>query len=136
MDVGPSAGRSERRARKMKLLHTMIRVADLEATLDFYLNFIGLKEVRRKNIGEEAVLVFLADEDERYHIELTYNHGKSEYEIGNQFGHLAFGTPDLETVVKDVEQRGWWYRRSRPELNTKYIFVKDPNGYDVEIIES
>jgi lactoylglutathione lyase len=119
----------------MKLLHTMIRVKDLKESLDFYLGFLGLQEVRRKEIGDEAVLVFLADEDGQYHIELTWNRGTSEYELGNQFGHLAFGAPDLEAVVREVESRGWWYRRSRPEMSSKYIFVKDPNGYDVEILE-
>jgi lactoylglutathione lyase len=120
----------------MKLLHTMIRVKNLEETLDFYVDFIGLKEVRRKKIGDEALLVFLTDEDGVYHIELTVNYGKSDYELGDQFGHLAFGVPDLEAVIREVEKRGWWYRRSRPELTSKYIFLKDPNGYDVEILES
>ncbi len=119
----------------MKLAHTMIRVKDLDATLEFYTDFLGLKEVRRKDIGTEAVLVFLADAEERYHIELTYNHGQADYELGNQFGHLAFWTDDLESVIKDVEGRGWWYRRSRPDMTSKYIFIKDPNGYDVEILE-
>ncbi len=119
----------------MRLLHTMIRVKDLEATLDFYQNFIGLKEVRRKRIGDEAELIFLADDDENYHIELTHNFGKTDYELGNQFGHLAFGTDDLEKVIAEVEERGWWYRRSRPEIGSKYIFLKDPNGYDLEILE-
>jgi lactoylglutathione lyase len=119
----------------MKLLHTMIRVKELEQTLAFYVGFIGLKEVRRKPIGDEATLIFLADEAESYYIELTYNHGKSDYELGDQFGHLAFGVPDLEATITEVEKRGWWYRRSRPELSSKYIFVKDPNGYDVEILE-
>lgn len=119
----------------MKLLHTMIRVKDLEATLEFYVDFIGLREVRRKPIGDEATLVWLADEENQYQIELTHNHGKSEYELGDQFGHLAFGADDLEAVVAEVEKRGWWYRRSRPELNSKYIFVRDPNGYDVEILQ-
>ena len=119
----------------MKLLHTMIRVKDLDATLDFYTEFIGLREVRRKPIGDEAVLVFLADEDDQYHLELTYNHGKSDYEIGDQFGHLAFETDDLEAVVADVESRGWWFRRSKATVGSKYIFVKDPNGYDIEILQ-
>jgi len=119
----------------MRMLHTMIRVKDLEATLEFYTGFIGLEEVRRKPIGDEATLIFLADEDEHYHVELTYNHDRSEYDLGNQFGHLAFGTDDLEPVIAEVERRGWWYRRSRPEMSSKYIFVKDPNGYDVEILE-
>ena len=119
----------------MKLAHTMIRVKDLDETLGFYRDFIGLKELRRKPIGDEATLVFLSDADEQYILELTYNHGCSEYELGDQFGHLAFFTDDLERIVRQVEERGWWYRRSRPELSTRYIFVKDPNGYDVEILE-
>lgn len=119
----------------MKLAHTMIRVRDLEATLSFYTGFIGLKETKRKSIGDEATLVFLTDDDGRYAIELTHNHGKRDYQLGDQFGHLAFFVDDLEPVVTEVERRGWWYRRSRPELNSRYIFVKDPDGYDVEILE-
>ena len=119
----------------MRLLHTMIRVKDLDATLDFYTNFIGLQERTRKPIGDEATLIFLSDASGNYEIELTYNHAPREYELGDQFGHLAFATEDLESVVAEVEKRGWWYRRSRPELSSKYIFVKDPNGYDVEILE-
>ena len=119
----------------MRLLHTMIRVKDLDATLDFYQNFIGLKEVNRKPIGDEATLVFLADADENYHIELTHNHDGRDYDLGNQFGHLAFATDDLDAVIAKVEQHGWPYRRSRPELTSKYIFIKDPNGYDIEILE-
>ena len=119
----------------MKLAHTMIRVVDLDATLEFYTGFLGLREVRRKSIGDEATLVFLTDEHGHYHIELTYNHNGQTYEPGNQFGHLAFHVRDLEAVVKTVESRGWWYRRSKPTVSSKYIFVKDPNGYDIEILE-
>jgi lactoylglutathione lyase len=119
----------------MKLAHTMIRVKDLQATLEFYTEFLGLKETRRKEIGDEATLVFLADEAEHYHIELTVNHGKTDYTLGDQFGHLAFFAEDLDLVIEEVERRGWPYRTSRPELSSRYIFVKDPNGYDVEILE-
>ena len=119
----------------MQLAHTMIRVKDLEATLEFYESFIGLAELRRKPIGDEATLVFLTDEHQAYMLELTYNHGREDYALGDQFGHLAFFTDDLDRVIAEVERRGWWYRRSRPELSSKYIFVKDPNGYDVEILE-
>jgi lactoylglutathione lyase len=119
----------------MRLAHTMIRVVDLQATLDFYTGFVGLREVRRKDIGREATLVFLADEDDRYRIELTVNHGRRDYTLGDQFGHLAFLTDDLDAVIADIERRGWTYRRSRPEVGSKYVFVKDPNGYDVEILQ-
>ena len=120
----------------MRLAHTMIRVKDLDATLHFYTGFLGLREVRRSAIGQEATLVFLTDETGSYHIELTYNHGRAEYALGDQFGHLAFLVDDLAPVVETVEANGWWYRRSRPEMTSKYIFVKDPNGYDIEILES
>ena len=120
----------------MRLAHTMIRVKDLEATLAFYTGFLGLREVRRSTIGQVATLVFLTDERESYHIELTYNHGRSEYTLGDQFGHLALLVDDLEKLVAKVEAAGWWYRRSRPEMKSKYIFLKDPNGYDIEILES
>lgn len=119
----------------MKLAHTMIRVKDLDATLDFYTGFLGLKETRRKPIGDDATLVWLDDEHGGYQIELTVNHGKTDYDLGDQFGHLAFFTDDLERVVAEVESRGWWYRRSRPDMSSRYIFVKDPNGYDIEILE-
>lgn len=118
----------------MKLAHTMIRVTDLERSLAFYVEFLGLREIRRRTLGDEATLVFLTDEDGHYCIELTYNHDGRSYELGNQFGHLAFVAEDLEAVVQDVERRGWWYRRSKPEARTPYVFVKDPDGYDIEIL--
>ena len=121
---------------RMKLAHTMIRVSDLDATLDFYTGFLGLREVRRSSIGDEATLVFLADEEESYFIELTYNHDRREYEQGNQFGHLALTVVDLDSVKSEVERRGWWFRESKPTSSSRYIFVKDPNGYDIEILQA
>ncbi|RMG06285.1 MAG: lactoylglutathione lyase [Planctomycetota bacterium] len=120
----------------MRLAHTMIRVKDLEESYAFYCDFLGLKKVRETPIGDEAVLAFLTDDEERYHIELTYNRDGRDYTLGDQFGHLAFYADDLEAVVAEVERRGWWYRRSRPELKSKYIFVKDPSGYDIEILQA
>lgn len=120
----------------MKLAHTMIRVADLDATLAFYTGFLGLREVRRRGIGDEATLVFLTDEAGAYHIELTFNHDGRSYELGDQFGHLAFAVDDLDAVVAEIERRGWWYRRSKPGASSRYVFVKDPNGYDVEILQA
>jgi lactoylglutathione lyase len=120
----------------MKLAHTMIRVKDLAETLDFYTGFLGLVKVREKTLGDGAMLVFLTDEAGRYHIELTWNSDGRDYQLGDQFGHLAFFVADLEAVVATVEARGWWYRRSSPSASSRYIFVKDPNGYDIEILEA
>lgn len=121
---------------KMKLAHTMIRVKDLDETLAFYTEFLGLREVRRHDIGEEATLVFLTDEAENYFIELTCNHDGRDYELGDQFGHLAMTVDDLDAVKAKIEERGWWSRESRPELKSQYVFVKDPNGYDIEILQA
>lgn len=120
----------------MRLAHTMIRVKDLEESLSFYTGFLGLQKVRESKIGDEAVLVFLSDASGHYHLELTWNSDGRGYELGDQFGHLAFHVDDLEAVVAQVEQNDWWYRRSKPGRPTKYIFVKDPNGYDIEILEA
>ncbi len=118
----------------MKLAHTMIRVRDLDRSIDFYSNFLGLREARRKDLGD-AVLVFLADEDEHHFVELTFNKDGRDYDIGNQFGHLAFFAEDLDAVIERVEVEGWDYRGSRPETGSKYIFIKDPDGYDIEILQ-
>ena len=118
----------------MKLAHTMIRVRDLDRSIDIYSNFLGLREARRKDLGD-AVLVFLADEDEHHFVELTFNKDGRDYDIGNQFGHLAFFAEDLDAVIERVEAEGWDYRGSRPETGSKYIFVKDPDGYDIEILQ-
>jgi lactoylglutathione lyase len=119
----------------MKLAHTMIRVRDLDASLAFYTELLGLRELHRKAIGDEATLVFLSDDGGRYAIELTCNHDGRDYELGSQFGHLAFTVTDLEAVVGELERRGLWYRRSRPDGPAKYVFIHDPDGYDVEILE-
>jgi lactoylglutathione lyase len=110
-------------------------VLDVEAALEFYTGLLGLREVRRKEIGEEATLVFLTDEAGVYQLELTYNRDGRSYDPGNQFGHLAFSVDDLGPVVAEVEKRGLPYRGSRPELSSRYIFVRDPSGYEVEILE-
>lgn len=112
----------------------MIRVRNLDAALDFYTGFLGLRETRRGTIGDEATLVFLSDATGHYAIELTHNHDGRDYEPGSQFGHLAFTVDDLEAVVQEVERRDWWYRRSKPGGRSRYIFLKDPDGYDIEIL--
>lgn len=119
-----------------KLAHTMIRVRDLDASITFYTDFLGLKETRRAHFGDECTLVFLADQTEQYFIELTCNHDGRDYELGDQFGHLAFTVDDLDAVIAEVEAKGWWFRGNRPESSSRYIFVKDPDGYDIEILQA
>ncbi|MEZ5988621.1 MAG: VOC family protein [Planctomycetota bacterium] len=120
----------------MKLYHTMIRVRDLARSLAFYQGFLGLEEVRRHELGDEATLVFLSDADRNYYLELTWNKDGRDYELGNQFGHLALLTDDLEAVVARIEAQGWGYRRSKPGNRSRYVFIKDPDGYDIEILQA
>jgi len=119
----------------MRLAHTMLRVRNLEDSLAFYCGFLGLREAGRKEIGDEATLVFLQDATGGHQIELTWNHDGRDYRLGDQFGHLAFLVGDLEAVAAAVEAKGWKYRRSKPATGSRYIFIKDPDGYDIEILE-
>ena len=119
----------------MRLAHTMIRVRDINRSLEFYSGFLGLSEKRRKDLGDEATLVFLGDDNGNYFLELTYNKDGRDYTIGDQFGHLAFHVDNLDNVISEVERRDWWYRKSKPTSSSNYIFIKDPDGYDIEIIE-
>ena len=119
----------------MRLAHTMIRVRDLDTSLEFYCGFLGLQEIRRKDLGDEATLVFLTDDSQNYQIELTCNKDGRDYTIGDQFGHLAFHVDDLDRVISDVKDRGWWFRQSKPSSSSHYIFIHDPDGYDVEILQ-
>ena len=122
------------KGQSMRLAHTMIRVRDLDASLEFYCGFLGLQEIRRKDLGDEATLVFLTDDSQNYQIELTFNKDGRDYTIGDQFGHLAFHVDDLDRVISDVKDRGWWFRQSKLTSSSQYIFIHDPDGYDVEIL--
>lgn len=123
---------------KYKLLHTSIRVFDLEESLRFYTEALGLTESRRKDFPDsEFTLVFLEDETKNYEIELTYNYNpKQPYEIGNGFAHLAFGVNNLEKSRENHIEMG--YKVSKlsglPGTVPSFYFVTDPDGYHVEII--
>ena len=121
--------------KNMKLAHTMIRIQNLEASLEFYCGFLSLQEVRRKNLGNEATLVFLSDDAGNYHIELTLNRDGRDYTLGDQFGHLAFHVEDLDAVIYKVKENGWWFRKSKSNSSSRYIFLRDPDGYDIEILQ-
>lgn len=123
---------------KCKMLHTCLRVMDLEKSMKFYTEALGLVETGRKDFPEnEFTLVFLSDEDRNYQLELTYNYNPERpYVIGNGFGHLAFSAKDLEASRKMHEEMGYKVTKlmGLPGNPPGYYFVKDPDGYEVEII--
>ena len=123
-----------------KILHTCFRVMDLEKSLKFYTEALGLKETRRKDFPEdEFTLVFLSDETGSVEIELTYNYNPEKpYEIGNGFSHMAFSVKDLEGSRERHEEMGYKVTKlmGLPGEKPRYYFVTDPDGYDVEIIRA
>ncbi|KAB3531555.1 lactoylglutathione lyase [Alkaliphilus serpentinus] len=125
---------------KYKLLHTCIRVMDLEKSLKFYKEALGLIETRRKDFPEhEFTLVFLSDGNKNFEIELTYNYNPEKpYVIGNGFSHIAVSVEDLEASRDRHEKMGYKVTKlmGLPGSPPRYYFVADPDGYDVEIIRA
>lgn len=123
---------------KSKLLHTCLRVKDLDASLKFYKEAIGLVESKRKDYPEyEFTLVYLTDQDKNYEIELTYNYDQEEpYEIGNGFSHTAVSVVDLEATREKHIEMGYTVTdlSGLPGEKPSYYFVTDPDSYRVEII--
>lgn len=123
-----------------KILHTCIRVMDLERSLKFYKEALGLVETRRKDFPEdEFTLVFLSDESGKHEIELTYNYNpEKSYVIGDGFSHMAFGVEDLEASREKHKEMGYEVTElmGLPGEKPRYYFVTDPDGYDVEIIRT
>ncbi len=123
----------------MKLLHTCLRVGNLEASMKFYQDYIGLEEVRRKDYPEyEFSLVYLSDETRSYEIELTHNYGTEKYDLGNGFSHLAFGVDDVVKSHETHKNQGLTVTdlKGLPGEEPFYYFVTDPDGYQIEIIKN
>lgn len=123
---------------KSKLLHTCLRVKDLEASLKFYKEAIGLVESSRKDFPENKfTLVYLTDEDGNYEIELTYNYDQDKpYQIGDGFSHIAVSLADLEGTREKHKDMGYEVSdlSGLPGEKPRYYFVTDPDGYRVEVI--
>jgi lactoylglutathione lyase len=125
----------------MRLLHTMIRVGDLEASKKFYCEALGMKVLRERQYPDgKFTLCFIGygDEDDHTVIELTYNWGKSDYAIGDAFGHLAVGTSDIKAAAERVRSLGYKVTREPGPMKhgtTVIAFVEDPSGYKIELIE-
>lgn len=125
----------------MKYLHTMIRVNNLEQSVEFYTKALGMNLISKSDYPDgEFTLVFLSygkTKDDPC-IELTYNYGKHSYELGNAFGHLAFGTEDIKSTCEKVKAMGYKVVREPGPMKhgtTVIAFIEDPNGYKIELIE-
>lgn len=122
----------------VKMLHTCIRVKDLEASLKFYKEALGLVETRRKEFPENKFdLIYLANEIGGYEVELTYNYDvEKPYELGNGYGHMAIGVEDLEGMRDKHIELGYEVTdlKGLPGDKPNYYFVTDPDGYKIEVI--
>jgi lactoylglutathione lyase len=125
----------------MRILHTMLRVGDLDRSLDFYTNVLGMKLLRRRDFPEgKFTLAFVgyADESSSAVVELTYNWGVSKYELGNAFGHIAIEVDDARRACEDVKRKGGKVTREPGPMkhgSTVIAFVEDPDGYKIEFIQ-
>jgi lactoylglutathione lyase len=122
----------------MSLIHTCYRILEIDRSVAFY-EALGFKEIRRAPIRDEAVNVFmnLPEDGDNPRLELTYNIGRTEpYEIGTGYGHIAITTPDLDATLSELSGRGIEPERPPYMVSTSRIcFVRDPDGYRIELIE-
>jgi len=120
----------------MKYLHTMVRVTDLEQSLDFYCNKLGLVEVQRyENEKGRFTLVFLAapGDQDRAMVELTYNWDPEEYGIGRAFGHLAYQVDDIYALCDKLMKSG--VTINRPPRDGRMAFVRSPDDISIELLQ-
>ena len=129
-------------AETYSVLHTMLRVGDLERSLAFYTGLLGMTELRRRDVPEgKYTLVFVgyaAEASGAAVIELTYNYGVSQYDIGTGFGHLAIGVPDVAATVARLRAAGAKITRAPGPVQfgtTIIAFAEDPDGYKIELIQ-
>ena len=124
----------------MRILHTMLRVEDLERSIQFYTEVLGMKELRRKEYPTgKFTLAFLGygDESTNTVLELTYNWGQEAYEIGSGFGHIAIEVDDVYQACEAMKKRGGKIIRDAGPMNagtTIIAFLEDPDGYPIELI--
>ncbi len=125
----------------MRFLHTMLRVGDLQRSIDFYTGAMGMTLLRTTERPEQKyslAFVGYGSNPEQAEIELTYNHGVSTYETGTAFGHLAIGVADVAGLCDRVRQAGGTVTREPGPVKggTTFIaFVADPDGYKIELIQ-
>jgi len=124
-----------------RILHTMLRVGDLERSVDFYTRVLGMNELRRRDVPDgKYTLAFVGygSEDTEAVLELTYNYGVSHYEMGDAYGHIALGVPDVAKACDEVRKAGGRVTREAGPVKfgtTIIAFVEDPDGYKIELIQ-
>ena len=125
----------------MRLLHTMLRVGDLDRSINFYTNVLGMQLLRRSENPEyKYSLAFVGYEGNpaQAEIELTYNHGTSSYDLGTAYGHIALGVADAYAAVDKIKAAGGNVTREAGPVKggaTVIAFVTDPDGYKIELIQ-
>ena len=122
-----------------RMLHTCIRVENLEKSIAFYTQAFGFKETRRKEYPEHKfTIVYLAFDGDPYELELTYNYGHGPYVIGDGFAHIAVSSDNLEASHQRHKEAGYEVTELKglPGNPPNYYFVKDPDGYKVEVIRA
>ncbi len=125
----------------MRMLHTMLRVGNMERSLKFYTEVMGMKLLRTTDRPDQKyTLAFVGygAEDTQSVIELTYNYGVDRYDMGNAFGHLAIEVPDAYKACEAVKAKGGVVSRGAGPVkggSTVIAFVQDPDGYKIELIE-
>ncbi|NEO39056.1 MAG: lactoylglutathione lyase [Moorea sp. SIOASIH] len=125
----------------MRMLHTMLRVGNLEESIKFYCDVLGMKLLRQKDFpGGEFTLAFVGygDESDNTVIELTYNWGVDQYNIGDAFGHIALGVDDIYQTCDQIKSLGGKVVREPGPMkhgSTVIAFVEDPSGYKIELIQ-
>lgn len=127
---------------EFRMLHTMIRVRDLEKSIEFYTGFLGMRLLRRKDFPDgKFTLAFVGYGEETDHtvIELTHNWDQQEdYDLGNGYGHIALGVADIYAVCDELEQAGLDIPRKPGPMKhgtTAIAFIRDPDGYMIELVE-
>ncbi len=124
----------------MRILHTMLRSGDLQRSIDFYTDVLGMRLLRQKEYPDgKFTLAFLGYGDESEHtvIELTYNWGVDHYDLGNAFGHIAIEVDDVYQATERIRAKGGKILRDAGPMNagsTIIAFVEDPDGYPIELI--
>ncbi|MDA0323432.1 MAG: lactoylglutathione lyase [Verrucomicrobia bacterium] len=124
----------------MKFLHTMIRVRDLDQSIRFYTEVLGMRLLRRKDFPDgEFTLAFVGygEESENTVVELTHNWGVDDYEIGTAFGHLAIAVDDVYKACEEIRALGGKVTREPGPMKhgaTVLAFVEDPDGYKIELL--